>query len=273
MLDLRIVDAEDVHPHEIADPARQERIERRLRADGVLRDPLTVGAVREVRGYVLLDGTNRKRALATLGLPRAMVQIIDYADQSAVQLCTWCHAARRTMSDLLERAGALEGMVVSSLPPLATADALNQPKTIAVLLDRRDRFALCRSVEHEASRTVLLRRLVNLYEDRMNRVECDPDELEVRAQTPAPASDEGLVLVAFPPFSRSQVVSMAMGGTLIPAGITRHVILSGRALRVNLPLELLDGSRDLEQVNAALQKHVSGLQPRLYQEPTILFDS
>jgi hypothetical protein len=64
-----------------------------------------------------------------------------------------------------------------------------------------------------------------------------------------------------------------MAGALIPAGITRHVILCGRALRVNLPLELLDGSRTLEEANALLQDHLSGLQPRVYQEPTILFDS
>ena len=66
---LRIVEAASIRPHEIADPGRERRIEQRLRSDRLLRDPLVVGEVPDVDGYVLLDGTNRKRALAALELP------------------------------------------------------------------------------------------------------------------------------------------------------------------------------------------------------------
>jgi hypothetical protein len=64
-----------------------------------------------------------------------------------------------------------------------------------------------------------------------------------------------------------------MSEALIPAGITHHVIREGRALRVNLPLEELVLGRDLQQANDALQHHLAGLHPRIYAEPTILFDS
>jgi hypothetical protein len=64
-----------------------------------------------------------------------------------------------------------------------------------------------------------------------------------------------------------------MGNALIPAGITRHIILSGRALRVNLPLEYLGGTQSAEEANGALQRHLRALAPRTYTEPTILFDS
>jgi hypothetical protein len=66
---------------------------------------------------------------------------------------------------------------------------------------------------------------------------------------------------------------MAMRGALIPAGITRHVIMGGRALRVNVPLEMLRGSESLEEARQALKRHLASLQPRLYREPTILYDS
>ncbi len=269
---LCIVDTECVRPHEIADPARERNIKARLESDGVLRDPLMVGAVPDLDGYVLLDGTNRKQALAALGVSRVMVQVIDYADPHSVHVRTWCHAATRSIADLLQGAAPIPGLVTAPLPPLATPDALRDSRTLAVLLDQSERYTLSRLPDHEASRHHQLRQLVDLYEDRMSRVSCDPDEVEERARTLG-RGDGSRTLVAFPPFSRSQVVALAMGGNLIPAGITRHVILGGRALRVNLPLTGLDGSHSLDEANAALQQHLSTLQPRIYTEPTVLYDS
>lgn len=269
---LRIVDTDQVRPHEVADAARERKIERRLKADGVLRDPLMVGAVPDIDGFVLLDGTNRKQALAELAYPRVMVQVMDYADSRAVQLQTWCHAAHAPIAELLQSAAKIPGLVADLLPPLGVSDALADAATLAVLLGKRERFALTRSRGFEGSRVEQLRQFVDLYEERMVRVHCTPDDVEERAQK-LNVEDERRVLIAFPRFSRSQVVSMAMAKALIPAGITRHIILCGRALRVNLPLEYLDGTQSADEANAALQRHLSRLVPRTYTEPTILFDS
>lgn len=271
--DLRIVYTDDIRPHEIADPVRERRIEARLRSDRLLRDPLLVGAVPDIPGFVLLDGTNRKRALAAMRLPRAMVQVIDYADQHAVQLRTWCHAARVPLDNLLESARNIQGVSMSALPPLEAIDALASSSTLAVLLTRKERYALIRVPNAGASRTTQLRQLVDLYEEHMSRVDCDPEEVEERAHAMTAPDSEESTLVAFPRFSRSQVVAMATQDQLIPAGITRHVILGGRALRVNLPLKILDGSGELDETNVMLQQHLHALQPRFYSEPTILFDS
>jgi hypothetical protein len=270
---LRIVAADRVLPHETADPTREHRIEERLRADGVLRDPVIVGAVPDLDSLVLLDGTNRKRALAALSLPWIMVQVLDYADQHAVQLRTWCHQTDVPLDSILEVARALPGITVSCLPPLATSEMLENPGTLAVLLDRTHRWGLIREPIQETSRAEQLRVLVDVYEHRMARVDCDPESVEEQAHTHAIADTGKSTLVAFPRFSRSQVVSTAMSGELIPAGITRHVIPEGRALRVNLPLTVLAGSGSVEAANEALQQHLKSLQPRLYREPTILFDS
>jgi hypothetical protein len=176
------------------------------------------------------------------------------------------------MSEMLAGIEGMEDISFSSLPPLAASDALASPATLAVILDRHRRYALHRSLERSRSRADELRALVELYEERLVRVDCDPEDVEERCQRTS-IVDGSSTLVAFPAFSRSQVLAMAMSGALIPAGITRHLILAGRAMRVNLPLKYLAGSESQEEVNSRLQEHLSTMQPRLYTEPTILFDS
>jgi hypothetical protein len=261
-----------VHPHEIADPSRERRILARLRTDGMLRDPLMVGAVPDYQGYVLLDGTNRLQALGELGCPLVLVQIIDYADEHAVALRTWCHAADVPLSDLMERARLIPAIRIDRLAPLAAGDALHTATTLAVLLDHEHQFEISRTGTEPVSRAEQLRVLVDLYEDRMERMDCGPEEVEERAQGFGRETTGPRTLVAFPAISRSQVLTMAMRGSLIPAGITRHVIRGGRALRVNLPLDLL-AAPDPDGANARLHDHLNRLQPRLYREPTILYDS
>lgn len=268
---LRIVPAAEVRPHEVADPARERRITERLRDDGLLRDPLIVGAIPEVEGYVLLDGTNRRRALHALGFPYMLVQIIEYANEHDVELRTWCHAVPRAVEDLARAAAALAGVRVTSLEPLSVHETLSDPQTLAVIAGRLSQVTIRRSPEPRPTRAEQLRAFVDLYEDSMTRVDCAPEEVEERAQMVGP--DPAHALVAFPAFSRWQVVTMAMRGALIPAGITRHVILGGRALRVNVPLDMLDARSGLESANDALREHLAGLQPRLYRESTILYDS
>ena len=272
-VDLRIAPTDDVRPHERADLARQERIKNRLRHDGVLRDPVIVGAVPDVDGYVLLDGTNRKGALADLGFPFILIQTVDYVDQHAVALRTWCHAVAGRAREIVPGVEQISGVSLSRLAPLEVTETLHDPLTLAVLLDGSERWAIIRHTGQGAGRAAQLRDLVDLYETRLTRIDCDPGEVEEHAQAQVHASSHPSTLVAFPPFSRSQVVCMAMEKTPIPAGITRHTILSGRALRVNLPLDVLDGSLSLDRANAALKQHLDGLRPRLYHEPTVLFDS
>lgn len=270
---LRLVSTDQVHPHEIADPVREARIERRLREDGLLRDPLVVGAVPDVEGHILLDGTNRQRALRSLGMPLVLVQIVDYADPKSVQLRTWCHAAGLQMGQILEAAAAIPNVTQEALPLLGADEALAAPTTLALLLDGRHGAILSRPAGHGHAHSEQLRVLVDLYERSMERVDCDPEEIEERAKALAGGQPGPTTLVAFPRFSRSQVVGTALNGTLIPAGITRHVILMGRALRVNVPLEMLSAGNELESANEALERHLSDLHPRVYREPTVLYDS
>lgn len=266
---LRVVPLESILPHEIPDPGREARIEQRIAEDGMLRDPLLVGALDDVEDYILLDGTNRRVALERLLLPLALVQVIDYADPGAIDLWTWCHSAPVSADDLAVRARGIHGIEITALSPLAAQDALSGRDAIAVIVDPHRRF-LVSSPAIGAERIDGLRSFVKLYEHHMTRVDCNHNAIEEHARTLS--SGEATALVAFPPLTRSQVVAMAMDGLRIPAGITRHVILGGRALRVNLPLDVL-GLGDSAQANEVLARHVEALHPRVYREPTVLYDS
>jgi hypothetical protein len=266
---LDIVAIEEVRPHEIADPGRETRIEHRIRDDGLLRDPLVVGQVHDMEGYLLLDGTNRRLALQSLGLSWAMVQTIDYHDRNALDLRTWCHAAPLTLGSLLEAATGLGCLTWEPVAPLEAADALTVPGTVALALDGEAGWAFRLPGGGAADRTDCLRRFVQLYEASLTRIDCEPDELEHRARV---LGQRGLVLIAFPRFSRPQVLTMAERELLIPAGITRHIILCGRALRVNLALNVLREPH-LETARATFRAHLRSLQPRVYREATILYDS
>lgn len=268
---LQIVPTSVVLPHEVADPGRERRIEQRLREDSLLRDPLMVGAVPDLEGYVLLDGTNRQRALKALDYPWVMVQILDYADQQAIRLRTWCHAAHMPLRDLLDDAKNIPGVESEVLSPLAAPDALAETSTLTVLLDKKEHY-LVRRTSDAPPRAAQLRQLVDIYEERMVREDCDPEGTEEHAKRLHESAGHPVTLLAFPPFSRAQVVAMAMQDTPIPAGITRHIVVGGRVLRVNLPLDILS-LKTPEEANAALAAHLHGLEPRLYREPTILFDS
>lgn len=264
---LRIVRSEDVLPHEIADAIREARIEERLREDGLLRDPLIAGSLRD-GGYVLLDGTNRKRALASLGLPYLLVQLVNYADTGAVELRTWAHEVRLPIGKVLEHAAQIPDLSVSPLHSDGAKDALHEPQTIAVLQSKSETWWLLRE-DGETRRARQLRLLVDTYEPYMRRVEAAARRPEEQAAITAPDT----TLVEFPIFAREDVTRAAVERDLIPAGITRHILRAGRALRVNLPLEMLSRKYDAPGANENLGRHLGKLEPRLYQEPTVLYDS
>lgn len=268
---LHIVPLASVLPHEIADPSREGRIKVRLQEEGILRDPVMAGAVPDLESYVLLDGTNRRVALQQLGYPLILTQILPYADQNAVRLRTWAHAAQVPLDTLLRGAHGIPGIEISRLAPLGAQDALADSSTLAVLMGQHRRAVLSR-LPGLIPRSQQLRILVDLYEERMTRVDFNEDEVDASvAGVPGVAEGEVSVVV-FPHFSRAQVVQMAVQDTPIPAGITRHVIAAGRALRVNLPLSFLQGT-DAAGADAALTSYLRTLHPRAYREPTILYDS
>ncbi len=82
-------------------------------------------------------------------------------------------------------------------------------------------------------------------------------------------------VIAFPAYAPSDVVEIALNGSKIPMGVTRHLI-PGRALGLNIPIEKFDDSSSLEEKNAwldeSIRQRLKMNKIRLYQEPVFVFD-
>ena len=97
--------------------------------------------------------------------------------------------------------------------------------------------------------------------------------LHVGAATEAEAASTSLVV--FPTWSTDSIIESAVTQDLLPAGITRHII-EGRALNVNISLDILQVEWSLEAKAAWLDKwlqtKIERRKVRVYLEPVVVFD-
>jgi len=263
---LRIVEADAVHLHEDADAQRVDALVDALVADGVLRNP-PVAAALPAGGFVILDGANRTSALRRLQVAAHLVQVVDYPAPE-IRLAVWHHLLR-------EDGPALHGL----LPPGFTVD-LGELDDVARALAAGE--VACGILAPGTARVVpaqggfpgriaALRAVVGAYAGRLRIYRVLTDDLNALREE----YDRIGALVVFPTFSKAQILALAALPEKLPTGITRHVI-PNRALRVNLPLELLRAAGTVEAKNAALSdlihERLLGHRVRVYPESTVLFD-
>jgi hypothetical protein len=278
--DLRIVPLADVVPHEQADPRRVARLSRRIAGDGLLKNPIIVTPIPGTGQYMVMDGANRSTALAQIGARDILAQIVRY-DQPGVVLTTWHHLITGIApNELLTGIAAVPGLQLDrgSLP--AARAALVARQAVAYLVhpphDGHDVEVYCLAAADldARSETALLLEVVDLYKSRpetaIHRVGSDEigEYLDVYDGVGA--------LIVFPPYGPDEILALARAGLRVPTGITRHII-PARALRVNVPLDLLrDPDTPVEEKNTWWHNHVKGKladnEIRFYQESTYLFD-
>lgn len=277
---LRVWPTERLLLHEEAEAGRGRRLADALRRDGVLRNPpivaLLPASARSGRGgtagdegrAVVLDGANRVTALRALGVPHVVVQLVSYDD---IGLSAWRHYVVEAAAGGL-RAVAVAAGLGSIAPAAGEQDAVSQLTAtggVAAIVDGGGAVVLRRD-GGAAAAAGALRRLAALYRDSsaVHRIDGGGlDELQAVYGIGA--------LVLFRRFAKSEILHLAVGGELLPAGITRHVI-PGRALRLNTPLAwLADGiDRSVKQaaLDAQLQQRWQAHAVRHYAEPVFLFD-
>ncbi len=269
-LTLRIVPLSDIVLHEQVEMRRVERLITRLKNDWLLKNPPIVA---EGSGkYIVLDGATRVTALRRLNCRDIVVQVVDY-DAPGLVLESWNHLLLDFPADqLVDALGRVDGLRVETTSADAAREALAQRKSIAtiVLADSRvlalvaDRDPLERQAE-------LLNKVVATYEGRGEMYRVAHTDVERLLAEHGRLS----ALVVFPHFGPDEIRRLAVNGSKLPMGITRHII-PGRVLRINIPLGLLERDEPLESKNAWLdewmttkmrERHV-----RYYQEPVFLFD-
>lgn len=97
-----IVPARTLTPHEETDPKDVERLAKRLREDGTVRDPVIV----DEGSRVILDGHHRFQALKRLGCSWIPCHMLDYTDP-AVRVESWTDGTPMSKTQLVS--DALQG--------------------------------------------------------------------------------------------------------------------------------------------------------------------
>lgn len=269
-VNLRVVALRDVLLHEQIETKRVARLIERLRADQLLKNPPIVV---ETNGrYILLDGATRITALAHIGCRDAVVQIVDY-DAPGLTLETWNHLLiDLPLDDFFATLRQLPGVHLEPLPFAHAQTMLARRASIAtILLSAGGVLALRTARRALADQTRLLNDVVAAYEGRGEMYRVAHTDLECLLAEHARLS----ALVVFACYRPDEIRQLALNGSKLPMGITRHVI-PGRALRINIPLHILFAAESLAHKNAWLDEwmrtKMRERQVRFYQEPVFLFD-
>lgn len=266
---LRFVPVERLLVHEKTDPFRVKRLMLALNQDGKLRNPPIVTECREY--FVVLDGATRTTALREMGFLHALVQIVDN-DSGIVKLHSWYHVITGLSPHRF--LGHLTGIELLSLDPAAAEKSrtrLAQQGIVAriVMRDGREFGMACEDdLNHQADR---LCQLVATYRGKAKVHRSATLNLtSLIYQYP-----DLTAVIAFPLYKPSEIIHIALNGSKFPMGVTRHII-SGRALGLGIPLEMLANSQPLEAKNAWLsklfQRRLRANKIRLYEEPVFVFD-
>ncbi len=265
---LLIAEIDDILIHEIHDPSRTKSLMAALKKDGIQRHPVIVAGTR-YGPFVHLDGANRLTALRRLGCKHVAVQLLNYADDSVVDLCNWVHLVVLTESELVEKAKTWANCEVRRLDDHDAQDALKNRSAAAIITFRNGRvFGLLTDIGL-GDRVAAIQALTKLCPASPTR--------ETLAVVNAAGMHELLssyphaeACIAFTPITKQDVMTLAcnMEGR-IPAGITRHIVLCGRILGADVPLQLLRAPGTAEQKTVELAKLLEGITWRRY-EPTVV---
>ena len=271
-LTLRVVSLDDVLLHEHIEKKRVERLVEQFDRDQTLKNPPIVSSYDGK--YVLLDGASRVTALKQSGCRDVVVQLVEY-EAPGMELQTWHHMLLDvSIEELFQLWQSLSALEIHRATTLGANAALDRRESIGTVFSATgDVFSLYApdAKAHILQLTELLNRVVAAYDGRgeMFRVaHTNVEQLLI---------EHGRLgaLVAFPQFRPDEIRKLALNGSKLPMGITRHII-PGRALRINIPLNILRGSESLEEKNAWFDEWMTGKMRgrhvRYYQEPVFLFD-
>ncbi len=271
MPDLRVVPVADLMLHEQHDAQRSEPLLRRLQVDGVLKNPPIVARITGERRFVVLDGANRVTATRSIGMAHIVVQVVDYQDPALI-LDTWHHLVSGLSSEQFDHTlRTLKGVQFEPTERVHAQAQLDRREVLAVVQYPQDQTWTVHAFGDLHERTQRLNDIVDLYKQHGRIFRANSHHLPALL----PYYDDVAALVVFPRFTPAEIVDLARVGACLPAGITRHLI-PRRALRINLPLEVLASDESLEQKNAWLvqwiKQKVTSKAARYYEESTFLFD-
>lgn len=269
--ELRMLSVAQLHLHETCDERRVDSLSQRLTEEGRLKNPPVVTPLPHSRNYMVLDGANRVSAFRRLCVPHIVTQVVSY-DDPGIELGTWHHVVAGMPWPAF--AAALDAVPNLHLEPcdiqvarqaLAVGDAL-------AYIVCADRVLLVRNGGEAGSSDIrLLNDLVGAYKGKANIYRASNDDFSKQA----PTYPDITALVIFPTYRPADLLGLVRRGEVVPSGITRHIIPE-RALRINVPLDLLAAELPLPEKQAWLDRwwrdRLDSNAIRFYAESTFLFD-
>lgn len=268
---LKIVPVSSLVVHEYTDQERITGLVRRLEKDNLLKNPPIVAPIPGSARYVVLDGANRTSALAQIGCRDAMVQVVDYNDPD-LELLVWNHlVAAPTPDEVIEPLKQIVGLRMRRVSAEMARGLLTNRGILASVTRIDGPVIVLEGGLNLDAEAELLNQIVWSYHGHSRYFRVKSDELK----SLLPYYDGAAALFAFPCFRPDEITHLASSGGRLPAGITRHVIPQ-RALRLNIPLHILQQDRPLEEKNnwlhEKIKRHLVNREIRFYQEPVVLFD-
>ena len=273
-LSLRIVRLDSVILHEQVEHDRVEKLKRRLEQDRVLKNPpivsRTIGHDGEPR-YIVLDGATRTTALRELICCDIIVQVVDYHSPQLV-LEAWNHMLLNAPREkLLDEVASIPGLALTAANEETASAALGRREIIGYFLLADGSARMLGGGSDFREQANLLNRVVETYDRKYQMYRVSHTDVERLA-----AEHQQLTaIMVFPRFTPSEIEKLAIGGAKLPMGVTRHII-PGRALRINVPLDILESDDSLDEKNAWvddwLKRKIRDRHVRFYQEPVFLFD-
>jgi len=266
-LNLAVVPLDKVFPHELIDPRRVENLIKKLNASDLFTNPPIVVPSKDY--YVVLDGATRVSSFKKLGYPHIIVQILK--DRNNYRLDTWFHAIRKIDTEILLN-------LLNELPEITMVKS--DFKTVQAEMVEHGGLCYLQTVDKTiyhiqpkagVNHLDALNKLTNTYIQASHvtrTLHADIDNLlnEFPDLT-------GIAI--FPVFTLDQVLQIADGGNVMPAGITRFIV-PGRVMRLNADFDYLKSDRDIDEKNKWLydlvMEKLSNDQARYYAEPIYLLD-
>ena len=260
--DLRIVDINNVLPHEISDIQRSKPLIERIRTAEYFTNPPVVAEIEKDK-FVLMDGANRHNSLKHLGFPHILVQVADYRTEF-IELGVWQHiVADWDSSHFIQQLEKINGIEVHA--------GWNSNAVAHILLHEGPVYGIHAKINNIFERNFTLRQVVETYHHNATLYRTPlTDPTQIWSLYP-----NGIALVMFPTYEPQNIIDAATNQAYLPPGVSRHII-QGRALKLNYPMEKLRTDLPLEEKNQHLQKWIreklANRSVRYYAESTYQFD-
>lgn len=277
-IELQVVPRASIFVHEYMDPSRSQKLLAAIQATGIQAHPIIAAELPD--GHrIHADGANRLHCLRECGCDMVLAQIVRPEVPGLCSLDVWSHIVQMTSEAFLSTVGNTASALVESVGGFVSSVA---PDDVAIVTFEHGAYRVKARSRALADRLSVVSAIVGLYEGplRLAGTALLPPSLLDGGRAP----QERGATVAFAPFTVDDFMELGARRLRIPAGITRFLLPAGRALGVNLPLTLLNGS----SAPACIEAHFASLPsprvypsggvvqeyqgPREYEEPLYVFD-